>query len=91
MNPYRLDITSNAKRQLKAVFPESLRQEMLAVVLALQDDPMPPESELQRELAGRYRLKIDGWRILYKVNEIDRVVTVLAIRPRSASTYLNVP
>lgn len=91
MNPYRFDITAGARRQLKVLFPESLRQVILAALLALRDDPMPPESELQRELAGRFRLKIDGWRILYKVNETDRIVTILAIRPRGSSTYLNVP
>jgi len=59
--------------------------------IGLGKEPVPPNSELQRELAGRFRLKIDGWRILYKIDETDRVVTVLAIRPRNPSTYLDVP
>ncbi len=91
MHPYQLDITAGAKRQLKSVYPEAMRAEILAAMLDLRDEPMPSQSELQRELTGRFRLKIDGWRILYKVDEIDRIVTVLAIRPRDASTYLNVP
>ena len=91
MNPYRLDITPDAKRRLKSVFPERKRQEILEAILGLREDPMPAQSELQRELTGRFRLKIDGWRILYKIDKIDRVVSVLAIRPRNSSTYLNVP
>jgi len=91
MNLYRLEIASGAKRQLKAIFPERKRQEILAAILDLREDPRPAQSELQWELAGRFRLKMDGWRILYKIDEIDRVVTVLAIRPRNSSTYLNVP
>ena len=91
MNPYRLDITPRAKRQLKSVFPERKRKEILDAILDLREEPMPSHSELQRELTGRFRLKIDGWRILYKIDETDRVVSVLAIRPRNPSTYLNVP
>ncbi len=91
MTLYRLDLSASAKRQLKSVYPERKRQEILNAILDLREDPLPPQSELQRELAGRYRLKIDGWRVLYKIDEVDRVVTILVIRPRSASTYLNVP
>lgn len=91
MNLYRLDITPSAKRRLKTVYPERKRREILAAILDLCEDPTPPQSELQRELAGRFRLKVDGWRILYKIDQADRVVTILAIRPRNPSTYLNVP
>lgn len=91
MNLYRLDITSSAKRQLKSIYSERKRAEIVEAIMDLREEPMPPNSELQRELAGRFRLKIDGWRILYKIDETDRVVTVLAIRPRNPSTYLNVP
>jgi|GEM_PF-909773 len=91
MSLYRLDITSKAKQQLKAVFPERKRKEILDAILDLREDPTPPQSELQRELTGRFRLKIDGWRILYKMDTDDQVVTILAIRPRNQSMYLNVP
>lgn len=91
MSLYRLDITPRAKRQLKTVYPERTRRELLAAILDLREEPAPLQSELQRELAGRFRLKVDGWRILYKIEEADRVVTILAIRPRNPSTYLNVP
>lgn len=76
---------------MKSIYSERKRAEIVEAILDLREDPMPPNSELQRELAGRFRLKIDGWRILYKVDKTDRVVTVLAIRPRNPSTYLNVP
>ncbi|MCE7989527.1 MAG: type II toxin-antitoxin system RelE/ParE family toxin [Caldilinea sp. CFX5] len=38
-----------------------------------------------------YRLKIDGWRVFYKINDEGKVVTVLEVRPRNRNTYLNVP
>ena len=84
-----------AKQQLKAVQPDGLRLEIVEVILNLRDDPRPPNSELQRELQrelhGRYRLKIEGWRVFFKVEDQDRVVTVLELRRRNRNTYLNVP
>lgn len=91
MNRYRLDIRDIACRQLKAVLPNRLRSEMVEAMLELRDDPRPANSELQRELQDRYRLKIDGWRVFYKIDDEDQVVTVLEIRPRNRNTYLNVP
>jgi mRNA interferase RelE/StbE len=91
MSQYRLDIRDKAKQQLKLVLPQRLRAEMVQAILDLPDEPRPPNSELQRELQGRYRLKIDGWRVFYKLDDDDKVVTVLEIRPRNRNTYLNVP
>jgi len=91
MSRYRLDLRDIARRQLKAVLPDRLRTEMVQAMLDLRDDPRPFNSELQRELQDRYRLKIDDWRIFYKIDDKDRVVTVLEIRPKNRNTYLNVP
>jgi len=91
MNPYRLDIRDKAKKQLKAVSPDDLRAEILYAIIDLRDDPTPPNSDLQNELEDRYRLKINGWRVFYKVDIEDRIVTVLEVRPRNRVTYLNVP
>lgn len=88
---YQLDIKGKAKRELKRVEPDPIRREVTMALLELRNDPYPPNSELDRELVGRYRLKINGWRAIYKVNEQDKVVTVLTVRRRNPATYLNVP
>ncbi|RIK44261.1 MAG: hypothetical protein DCC55_02820 [Chloroflexi bacterium] len=91
MSQYRLDVRDKAKQQLKAVLPERLRRELVQAMLDLRDEPRPQNSELQRELQDRYRLKIDGWRVFYMINDRDRIVTVLEVRPRNRNTYLSVP
>ena len=91
MSRYRLDLRDIARRQLREVLPDRLRTEMVQAMLDLRDDPRPPNSELQRELHDRYRLKIDGWRVFYKIDDTDQVVTILEVRPRNRNTYLNVP
>ena len=68
--------------------PAVLRRETLQQVDLLLDDPYPPESgPLERELTGLYRLKIDGWRLIYEVDEEDWTVRIWAIRPRGPHTY----
>ena len=91
MNLYQLDISSKAHRQIKQVLPESKRIEVTQAILDLREVPSPPNSQLERELSDRHRLKINGWRVIYKVNEQDRVIVVLSVRKRTRNTYLNVP
>lgn len=91
MSRYRLDVRDKAKEQIKLVWPERLRAEIVQAMLDLRDEPRPPNSELQQELQRRHRLKIDGWRVFYKIDDQDKVVTVLEVRPRNRNTYLNVP
>ena len=58
----------------------------------LQIDPYPPEAEplkLGRELAGSYKVKINGWRVVYRPRDKDRVIVILTIEARSGNTYLN--
>lgn len=91
MDQYRLDIREKAKRQLKTVRPDSLRSEIVYAIVDLRHNPNPPNSELQHELQDRHRLKINGWRVFYKIDESDKVVTILEVRSRYRNTYLNVP
>lgn len=91
MSRYRLNVRDKAKEQIKFVWPERLRTEIVQAMLDLRDEPRPPNSELQREPQRCYRLKIDGWRVFYKIDDKDKVVTVLEVRPRNRNTYLNVP
>ena len=72
--------------------PHRLRAEASQILLDLREDPYPPDSEpLGRELRGRRRVRLNGWRIIYTVNETDHTVIVWDIRKRSPDTYLNLP
>lgn len=91
MSRYQLDIPTPVQRQLRHVNPDYLREEIVDILFGLRDDPYPEGSELQDNLRHRRRIRVDGWRVIYKVNEADAKVTILAIRPRNRNTYLNVP
>lgn len=88
---YRLKISDLAQRQIKAITSDYVRSEIIDEIDALRDDPYPLGSHLEDDLLHRQRLKINGWRIIYKVDEEDRLITILTIRKRNRNTYLNVP
>ncbi len=88
---YQLDIPAPVQRQLRRVMPDYIREEVIEVVLALQYEPYPDGSDLQDNLSHRRRIRVGGWRVIYKVDESDAKVTILAIRPRNRNTYINVP
>lgn len=88
---YRLKVSDLAQRQIKAIVADYVKNEIIDEISGLLDDPYPPGSQLEDDLLHRYRLKVAGWRIIYKVDEPDRLVTILTVRKRNRNTYLNVP
>ncbi|MEZ4676082.1 MAG: type II toxin-antitoxin system mRNA interferase toxin, RelE/StbE family [Caldilineaceae bacterium] len=85
---YRLKFESGARRQFKRLLPQ-LKREVLEELEALLDDPYPVYTKpLIREWHGAYRIYIDGWRLIYTVDEIEKVIVVMRIAQRDANTYL---
>ena len=88
---YRLRLTPRAQRSFR-ILPEGLRSEVAEILTDLREDPTLAGSKSGkpgRELANRRIIRVDGLRIVYQVNEEDQNVVILAIRPRSPDTYLN--
>ena len=90
MKLYRLELEEKAARNLRAM-PGRLQQEAAQIILDLRYAPQPPESgSLGREYGDLRRIKLDGWRILYKVYARDRVVKVISVEKRGPETYQNI-
>ena len=88
---YQLRITNTAKKQISRL-PDWARNEVRQAIRELKADPRPLGSEpLLRELTGRHKLRIDGYRIIYSIKEDDKIVVILTVRSRTRRTYLNVP
>jgi mRNA-degrading endonuclease RelE of RelBE toxin-antitoxin system len=89
---YRLKLQPPAQKALRLLLPEHLSREAAELILDLRSEPYPQYSEpLLRELQGRRKIRLNGWRILYSVSDADHLVIVWDIRPRNANTYLNLP
>ncbi len=50
---------------------------------------IPPEAiELERELGGLFKIKLDRWRIIYTFNEDAGIVFIIGIRLKTGTeTY----
>ena len=81
MAVYRVDIIRPAIRELEDLEPRLARR-VLAAAEALSSNPRPRQC---RKLAGSensYRLRVGVYRVLYQIDDSERLVTVFAIGHR---------
>ena len=68
--------------------PERIRQDVITAIDDLTDEPYPPQAEeLRDHYRGIYKIKIDGWRIFYTVNENDKTILLVSVKRRTPDTY----
>ena len=82
---FRVELSPSAQRQLRRLPPgDSAR--LRAPILALSIDPRPPGSV---PLVGSpyMRLRVGDLRVVYLVNDRERLVVVLRVARRNESTY----
>jgi mRNA interferase RelE/StbE len=90
---YRLYISPNAFKEMRKL-PGHMRQRVIRAVDELAMNPRPAKSAaldvssipMTLGIEPR-RLRIDRWRIIYTVSEIDRTIDVLAVRKRPPYDY----
>jgi mRNA-degrading endonuclease RelE of RelBE toxin-antitoxin system len=70
-----------AERQLTALAPH-VRDEIDAALLRIQANPTEEGVPLLGRLSGRWRTRVGGYRIIYRIRDEGRLVIVDAIRPR---------
>lgn len=89
MSRYTVYVTPDALREIKGL-PGNLRQRVKRAVGKLSDEPHPPGSKIldvssvESEVC---RLKLDKWRIVYAISEIEQIIDVLAVRKRPPYDY----
>ena len=81
MESYELFIKPSAAKELEALGRKSDRTRIVDKIYTLKDDPRPQGCE---KLTGqdRYRVRQGQFRILYGVDDNERVVTVVKIGHR---------
>lgn len=78
---YRLIIAPSAKRGLKK--SKKLYQEAInSVLLELRDEPYAGKP-LTKELAGKFSFRVGSYRIIYTINETDKIIRILHIGHRA--------
>jgi mRNA interferase RelE/StbE len=85
---FRVELAPAAIRQLRKM-PPGVAAALRAPILALAIEPRPPGTT---KLSGSnfWRLRIGDVRVIYGINDRERVVAVLRVARRSESTYRQV-
>ena len=80
MASYRLLIKSSTGKDFEAL-PKHDRRRIVATITSLSSDPRPPGCE---KLSGhdQYRIRQGNYRILYEIQDMDRVVVVVKVGHR---------
>ena len=80
MASYRLLIKRSAAKELEAL-PTTYRRRIAAKIQLLATDPRPPGGE---KLSGeeKYRIRKGAYRVLYEIDDAERIVTVVRIAHR---------
>ncbi|MEZ4727394.1 MAG: type II toxin-antitoxin system RelE/ParE family toxin [Caldilineaceae bacterium] len=86
LKPFR----RNVQRQLRNL-PGRIQQETTQIILALQDEPFPPNSEeLRDHYQGIYKIKVDGWRIFYRVDRDEQTIGIVNLKRRTPNPYTSI-
>jgi mRNA interferase RelE/StbE len=85
---YRIRYTEEAKDALKEV-PGNYRQRLRREIEALVYEPRPPHAHpLRGDIPGRYKIRLDRWRLIYRVLGDEGTIRILRIRVKTGpETY----
>ena len=85
MGKYRVFIKPSAVRDIEGIAEKKQRQQIVARIEALSEDPRPPGCE---KLTGReqYRVRQGVYRIVYAIDD-DRLVVYLVKVGHRSSVY----
>ncbi len=78
---YRLIISPRAQKHLKDIKKENQEAVKMAIEDIKEDSLIG--KPLSRELSGKFSYRVGVYRIVYKVNQQDKIVNILSARHRS--------
>ncbi|OGG21131.1 hypothetical protein A3D03_05790 [Candidatus Gottesmanbacteria bacterium RIFCSPHIGHO2_02_FULL_40_13] len=78
---YKLLISDRARKELKKI--SRLHQEAIITALVeIKSDPLSGKP-LKRELTGRISYRVGVYRIIYKINKLDKTIQIMTAGHRS--------
>jgi mRNA interferase RelE/StbE len=82
-HPYAIEWSRSALRRLDRI-PEKAAAACIELVYgALAENPRRVGGELRLELAGKRSARRGDFRLIYEIDDVERVVTILAVDHRS--------
>ncbi len=84
---YRLKIPRAVQTEIERL-PGNVRQRVRRTIAGLAIEPRPANaSELEDELAGFWRIKLEDYRIIYSIDDEVVTVEVTRVARRTPKTY----
>ena len=81
---YALVITATARRQLAEGLPSSIAFAAYEFIVGpLLENPQRVGKQLMPPLADRHSARRGTYRVIYRIDDAARTVTILAVSPRS--------
>lgn len=75
---YRIRVPREVKADLRRL-PGHVRQPISRLIASLASNPQPQGAEPLRECAGYFRIRLSRWRLVYRVEQESRVVTIIRV------------
>ncbi len=88
---YQIDIPSHVRRQIEDL-PGHMRQRVKRTIAALAHTPRPSHAvELRETLQGYFKIRLDQYRIVYRIEDVILVVTVVKTGKKNTEFYSDLP
>ena len=81
MGSYEVRMTRTAEKELIAL-PKSIVPVLWRKIRALASEPKPKQSRKLKGVEEAYRLRIRDYRVIYTVDDKEKLVIVMAVRHR---------
>lgn len=78
---YNIIVSAQAKKELKRI-SKSYKEPFIIALQEIKENPLIGKP-LTRELTGRFSYKVGMFRVIYKVNEKDKIVQVITAGHRA--------
>ena len=86
MPRYKVELLDRkTERQLDRIHEPDFGR-ISSAILELEDDPRPRGCRKLRGLEG-WRIRVGDWRVIYAIDDEERLVTVVEIKRRREDTY----
>ena len=86
MPRYRVELLDRqTRRQLDRIHEPDFGR-ITRAILNLEDDPRPPGCRKLRGLEG-WRIRVGRWRVLYHIDDQEKLVTIVDVKRRRENTY----
>ena len=85
MNPYRIDYSPKARKELRAIRDARVGAPLKRAIAALSINPRPVGVVKIVGEDDQWRVRVGDWRIIYRIDDGVLVVLVVTVSPRGGA------